>query len=287
VKLVACPDCHAQYDVTQVAADSFACRCGRTLENRALPAVEARILRCAACGAQVAEDAPSCAYCGAAVVREPDADSISLICPECFARNAETSRFCTGCGVAFQPEPVPEAGPALACPGCESAMKATHVADVPVCECPHCHGLWVPGTRFDELVRRATEARRNAGATAAPPRVHGGNPIARPVSYRKCPSCGSFMLRRNFRRSSGVVIDVCRVHGTWLDADEIEEIAGFILSGGETSAALEEEHRSAEALAAAARLRCATEVTAQRSIFGTSAGPRRTSLLGLLLDILR
>ena len=43
------------------------------------------------------------------------------------------------------------------------------------------------------------------------------------------------MLRRNFRRSSGVITDVCRDHGTWLDADELEQIAGFILSGGETS----------------------------------------------------
>ena len=219
------------------------------------------------------------------MVREPG--PLSLICPECYARNAEASRFCTACGVAFRPEPVPEAGPSLACPGCESEMKATHVADVPLCECPQCHGLWVPGSRFDELVRRATEARRQAGSTAAPPRLHGGNPNARPVRYRKCPCCGSFMLRRNFQRSSGVVIDVCRAHGTWLDADEIEEIAGFILSGGETSATLEEEHRSAEALAAAARLRCASETTAQRAIFGSSTGPRRTSLLGLLLDILR
>jgi Zn-finger nucleic acid-binding protein len=274
VKLVACPDCHAQYDVTLVAADSFTCRCGRKLENRALPAVDARILRCAACGAQVAEGAADCAYCGAAVVREPDPHSVSLICPECYARNADTSRFCTACGVAFRPEPIPEAGPELACPACACPMQATHVADVAVCECPQCHGLWVPGSRFDELVRRATEAHRKAGSSAAPPRVHGGNPNARPVRYRRCPSCSSFMLRRNFRRSSGVVIDLCRAHGTWLDADEIEQIAGFILSG-------------AEALAAAARLRCASEATAQNAIFGRSAGPQRTSLLGLLFDILR
>jgi hypothetical protein len=95
------------------------------------------------------------------------------------------------------------------------------------------------------------------------------------------------MLRRNFRRSSGVILDVCRAHGTWLDADEIEEIAGFILSGGETSAVLENEHRSAEAAAAAARLRVASEAAAQRAIFGGSGSPRRTSLLGLLIDILR
>lgn len=285
MKLVACPDCHAQYDVTSVPADTFACRCGKTLENRVLRAVDAEIHRCASCGAHVAEKAESCSWCGAAVVREPGA--LSLICPECYARNAEASRFCTACGVAFRPEPLPDAGPELACPGCESAMKASRVADVAVQECPQCHGLWVPGARFEELVQRATAARRAAGNAAPAPRVQGGNPNARPVRYRKCPTCSAFMLRRNFRRSSGVVLDECRQHGTWLDADEIEEIAGFILSGGETSAVLENEHRSAEALAAAARRRCASEATMQRAIFGNSAEPRRTSLLGLLLDILR
>jgi len=284
VKLVACPDCHAQYDVTTVAAERFACRCGTMLENRALAAVDARIQRCASCGANVLESAPACDYCGAAVVRE--SAHLSLICPECFARNADAARFCAACGVAFRPEPVPDEAPALACPACESPMKPSHVADVPLCECPQCHGLWVPGERFEDLIRRAAEARRAAAIPPAP-RVHGGNPSARPIRYRKCPKCAAFMLRKNFRRSSGVVIDVCRTHGTWLDADEIEEIAGFILSGGETSSALEDEHRNAEALAASARLRCASEITAQHAIFGSSTTPRRTSLLGLLIDLLR
>jgi Zn-finger nucleic acid-binding protein len=284
VKLVACPDCHAQYDVTTVAAERFACRCGTTLENRALTAVDARIQRCGSCGANVLESAEHCDYCGAAVVREPA--HLSLICPECYARNADAARFCAACGVAFRPEPVPADGPAIACPACESPMRPSRVADVALYECPECHGLWVPGARFDELVQRATEARRAAAIPPAP-RVHGGNPNARPLRYRKCPECAAFMLRKNFRRSSGVVIDVCHQHGTWLDADEIEEIAGFILSGGRTSETLEHEHENAEALAAAARLRCASEATLQRALFGSSTAPRRTSLVGLLLDLFR
>ena len=284
MKLIACPDCHAQYDVTTVGAERFDCRCGTSLENRTLRAVDAKIHRCASCGANVGETAADCEFCGAAIARGPA--SLSLICPECFARNDEASRFCTACGVAFQPEPVPQADPELACPACECAMKAARVADVALCECPQCHGLWVPGHRFEELVQRATAARR-AAAVEPSPRVQGGNPNAQPLRYRKCPSCGAFMQRRNFRRSSGVVLDVCRTHGTWLDADEIEQIAGFILSGGQVSAMLEEEHENAAAKAAAARLRCATELSAQRAIFGGGTTPRRTSLLGLLLDLLR
>jgi len=40
------------------------------------------------------------------------------------------------------------------------------------------------------------------------------------------------MPRKNFRRISGVLIDVCRDHGVWLDAGELEQIRCFIANGG-------------------------------------------------------
>jgi Zn-finger nucleic acid-binding protein len=52
------------------------------------------------------------------------------------------------------------------------------------------------------------------------------------------------MHRRNFRKSSGVIIDRCTAHGTWLDADELEQIAGFILTGRQPSATLTERPKS-------------------------------------------
>jgi len=37
----------------------------------------------------------------------------------------------------------------------------------------------------------------------------------------QCGHCGS-----------GIIVDVCRRHGTWLDPDELEQIAGFVLARG-------------------------------------------------------
>lgn len=255
MKLIACPVCHTQYDVSQIVAEHFTCRCGEELENRSLRPVDATVARCASCGAQVSEDTEQCSYCGSTIERDPG--KLSLICPECFARNAEESRFCTACGVAFSPEPLQVDGRELPCPGCEARMPPTQVAGIPVNECPSCHGLWVPGDHFDRLVARAADARRERGPTAEAPRVAGGNPLSRPLRYRRCPECDEFMLRVNYKRSSGVILDECRSHGTWLDADELEEIAGFILTGGHTSAALDTEHENArrEATAAYARAR--------------------------------
>jgi len=40
------------------------------------------------------------------------------------------------------------------------------------------------------------------------------------------------MNRINFARCSGVIVDVCRGHGTWFDRDELSEVVQFIRGGG-------------------------------------------------------
>ncbi len=288
MRLIACSTCHTQYDVSEVSAGSFPCRCGETLENRPLEAVDATIHRCGSCGALVSADAESCSYCGSAIVREPG--KLSLICPECYARCAEAARFCTACGVAFRPEPVRVDGYELPCPVCDLLMPPHQIGGIGINECTRCNGLWVAGDDFDLLVSRAIEARRSAGPAglqALEPRVSGANPAAQKIQYRKCPVCMGFMQRRNFRKSSGVIIDRCRTHGTWLDADELEQITGFILSGGSSSATrLEPQPSRAERRATAefARVRAAYP---RRSRAGRDAGGFVGSLLDVLTDLLR
>jgi Zn-finger nucleic acid-binding protein/ribosomal protein L40E len=246
VRLVACEHCHTQYDVSDIVAKTFPCRCGETLENRPPAPVDAEIRRCGACGALVTPDAESCDYCDSAIVRD-DNRVLSLICPECYARNAEDSRFCTACGVTFRPEAVRIEGHELPCPLCSTLMPPRQIGGVGINECGSCNGLWVPGENFDLLVSRAIEARKSADPAALvtlDPRVTGSNPAAQKVQYRKCPACDGFMHRRNFRKSSGVIIDRCSAHGTWLDADELEQIAGFILSGRKPAASLTERPKA-------------------------------------------
>lgn len=122
------------------------------------------------------------------------------------------------------------------------------------------------------------------------PRVKGSNPAGQEVAYRKCPECSHFMQRRNFRRSSGVIIDRCKKHGAWLDADELEQITGFVMSGGNpVGAAILEE-----AAVAAAKERSGAEfariaVDADWTSRGRSVRPRGglvSTLVGVLESIL-
>jgi Zn-finger nucleic acid-binding protein/ribosomal protein L40E len=234
MRLVACPACHTQYDVSGVDAPVFDCRCGAQVRNETGAAVDAAVQRCSACGALLPPDASQCEYCHSAVAAGQGRES--LICPECFARNDEQARFCRACGVAFQPEPLPRQGETpekpLACPCCQEPMSPRGLGGVWIRECARCSGLWVPGEKLDTLIHRAVETAREraaSGMNTAPPRPRR---VAAEFTYRHCPVCGAQMYRKNFGHHSGVIVDWCGAHGTWLDKDELEEIARFVAEGG-------------------------------------------------------
>jgi Zn-finger nucleic acid-binding protein len=291
MRLVCCPNCRAQYDVAQARAEHFTCECGSAVAARVPREIERTAHRCGSCGALLEADASGCSYCGAAVEVAPD--QAGTVCPGCYARNGATCRFCTACGIAFEPRPIPESRTELPCPACGALMPPGGVGRVPTHECPHCHGLWVPDDQFDHLVRQAIAAceRAQLQDLAAPsPRVRGGRPDVGPVQYRRCPICQSFMLRRNYEQRSGVILDVCNEHGTWLDADELEQIRGFIVSGGLAEArASGKQQRDSEKQR---RMRVQTAQVASARLGGAAQGSitygreENPSLMDFLLSLL-
>jgi Zn-finger nucleic acid-binding protein len=72
------------------------------------------------------------------------------------------------------------------------------------------------------------------------PRDHTGPPSHAPrvsspeteVHYAWCPECGKVMGRMTFGKRSGIVVDVCRGHGTWFDGGELDAVMGFVREGG-------------------------------------------------------
>ncbi len=107
-------------------------------------------------------------------------------------------------------------------------MRRVQVGPAAFLECAACGGVWVDARAFERIC-----SDRDAQAA-----VLGGDPGRRvmqhaaTVRYRPCPVCGRLMNRVNFARISGTVVDVCKGHGTFLDAGELHEIVTFITAGG-------------------------------------------------------
>ena len=232
MKLVACPNCHAQYDVSRLVSETVACRCGTTFPAHPPAPRDSAVRRCASCGALLRGNEATCSYCQAVIVRQPE--PTGPVCPECYARNPEGARHCTACGLAFVPQPMRTRAVTLTCPVCAgSVMASRNVGGLWLDECPQCLGLWTPGDVMDRLVDKVEEKRRTSSGPLSSTIPRGRQSAwQEEVVYRHCPECQGAMQRKNFGMRSGVVVDWCGSHGTWLDAHEMEDIAAFVLAGG-------------------------------------------------------
>lgn len=124
---------------------------------------------------------------------------------------------------------------------------------IPLHECTKCLGLWLDAATFERICR---DAEQQATVLANGRSMGAANAIGT-VRYLRCPQCRDLMHRVNFARCSGVIVDVCRSHGTWFDANELHRIVQFIRAGGMTrsrekeKAALAEERRRWQAIRSA------------------------------------
>jgi len=103
--------------------------------------------------------------------------------------------------------------------------------------------------------------------------------------YLPCPVCHVVMNRRLFATGTGVIIDVCRAHGTFFDAGELPLVIEFVMNGGLERA----ERKEIERLREAARRELAQARDAARSAASTVLPGERTrasSLVDLLASLL-
>lgn len=178
---------------------------------------DARGLHCPNCGAAADPDAGRCPYCKARLA--------TVSCPACFALMFDGSAYCPQCGA---PRSRQEAGDAAAkCPACSGDLLKVDVGKTTLLECAKCDGAWLDAAAFEALCAdgeaQAAVLHRYAGRGEAARSV---------IKYRPCLRCGKMMNRVNFGRLSGTIVDVCRGHGTYLDAGELHQVVGSVRGGG-------------------------------------------------------
>lgn len=148
-----------------------------------------------------------------------------LICPHCHKPTNEKYRQCVHCGGYVAKPPPPDTVPI--CPVCACQLQGEEYRGSAIDQCPKCQGLWLD---TDEFAFHTSE--RDIYNDPAIPRTFNKMPLEVKRPYRPCVRCGSLMGRLNFRKISGVIVDICKDHGVWLDAGELEQIRSFIANGG-------------------------------------------------------
>jgi Zn-finger nucleic acid-binding protein len=142
--------------------------------------------RCAKCWTLVTVGARACERCGSVLPASAQGDPTDAPCPRC---KAPLSRL--------------EADAELA------GTDALH-------ECRACGGVFVGHAALLEVARLWRR-----GEVLPPALTDAAAPADDVVQYLACPACGRRMNRRRLGR---VVVDVCSMHGTWMDRGEASRV---------------------------------------------------------------
>jgi Zn-finger nucleic acid-binding protein len=121
-------------------------------------------------------------------------------------------------------------------------------------DCAKCGGQFVGHALLRELLEQ-----REVYGSAIPRRTTPHNPLIQPIRYVKCPECGELMNRRNFGKSSGIIVDICHQHGVWFDAGEVPRVLAFVQAGGLSRAQRREQEELAHNGALRRNLRAGLE----------------------------
>ena len=142
------------------------------------------------------------------------------------------SKYCPHCGAA-PAEGKPAQLSVLKCPRCKVDMTSVTIGTEAMRDCERCGGLWIEVAAFEKICADREEQSAVLGGASMTPAHHLDlNADSDKVRYVPCPQCGQLMNRINFARCSGVIVDFCKGHGTWFDADELRQIVEFIRGGG-------------------------------------------------------
>ncbi|MFQ5766752.1 MAG: zf-TFIIB domain-containing protein [Acidobacteriota bacterium] len=185
--------------------------------------VMARTLQCPSCGGRLDPDARACPQCGSTVATRR--------CGVCFAFNLSSSHNCRHCGKILPREDDANRPQKLDCCACGAAMTSRKLDNTAFDECDHCGGLWLSPETVGEMRSRAETRARLRPFDLLPRRADTRGP-APAVKYRKCPVCSKLMNRANYAQVSGVIVDVCKKHGSYFDQGELTRIFHFVESGG-------------------------------------------------------
>ncbi len=120
------------------------------------------------------------------------------------------------------------------CPTCKISLQTIDLqtnGKFLVERCHKCHGLFFDLNELQALIDLTVKHSYEIDYK----KLHEGaqNPLTKDeILYKKCPVCSKFMQRRNYEKTSGVIVDVCTKHGIWLDSGELKRIYDWVKVGG-------------------------------------------------------
>ncbi len=182
--------------------------------------MKVKALNCPNCGAAVADKSNHCEHCRSRLK--------TMSCSSCFGTIFQGNKFCPLCGKKAAKANIKDKKNLGDCPRCKKKLQLIEVEEVSFSECEKCDGVWTDVETFEEIC--ANNEKQAAVLVKLEEIIDHVHPPK--IQYVPCPDCKHLMNRNNFARTSGVIVDTCKSHGIWFDAEELPRIIDFIRKGG-------------------------------------------------------
>ncbi len=121
------------------------------------------------------------------------------------------------------------------CPHCHCKMGSVdlRIGDGFFIEqCDRCMGIFFDPDELETLLDQSVSKVFEADLERMSVLSEEESPDFTRVKYVKCPVCREIMNRRNYGARSGVIVDVCKPHGVWLDGGELRRLLNWVKAGG-------------------------------------------------------
>ena len=174
---------------------------------------------CVKCGAPLPAKSNTCTYCGA--LNDTDLRAIHRD-----AKHApDSDRFCPRCSVKM------------------STIDLGIEGKFFIERCAKCFGIFFDPAELEALIDKSVSNvyvidRQRMAAIIEQESV--ADFVS--VTYVKCPVCRELMNRKSYGSRSGVIVDICKPHGVWMDGGELRQLLKWTKAGGK----LYDDKRQAE-----------------------------------------
>jgi Zn-finger nucleic acid-binding protein len=111
------------------------------------------------------------------------------------------------------------------CPACANLLTGRRISDVVIDSCSTCGGIFLDTDAKARVLDKGHEDRAQAIMEVVARETPASGVEASPT--RACPTCSTPMARTLTSDGSGVVVDVCKPHGMFLDAGELHRIIEY------------------------------------------------------------
>ncbi len=199
-------------------------------------ASEPRSFLCTVCGNEVVGE-KECPVCraGRAPVNAPSPeDTATTFCPGC-GNEVENAQRCPICRSGRASGKTTEESTGLRCPRCDDPLEEQDWEGLGVHLCPTCNGSFFPPggleTTLDKL--RAHRGATDLETVCREFRDRFTRELPEAMRYKPCPVCDTFMTRLNYAGSSGIIVELCGHHGTWVDQSAFGSLTDFVSRGGD------------------------------------------------------